>query len=90
MKQLDAAYQVELSAKKDDYERKLAELQDSQNSHLNRIMKQGELNTKQAQETYRLQAEEVNARNEKKLNAIREQAVAAEQNINRKKDKGNA
>jgi hypothetical protein len=46
------------------------------------------MSLKQAQETYRIQAEELANRGEKKLNALREQTAMAEENITRKK--GNA
>jgi hypothetical protein len=87
---LDKAYQVELTARKDEYDNKLTELQDSQTTRFSQITKQGEINTKQAQETYRIQAEELAARNEKKLSALREQEQLAEDNIHRHKDRGNA
>ena len=90
MKSLDQAYQVELTSHKDDYDRKLGNLQGSETSRLAAAAKTGDMNIKQAQETYRVQAEELAARGEKKLSALREQTAMGEENINRKKDKGNA
>ena len=90
LKGVDQAYQVELSAKKEEYERMLAGMQGSQASRLAQTAKQNEVNLKQAQETYRAQAEEFTTRAEKKLSVLREQAAKAEENINRKKEKGNA
>jgi hypothetical protein len=90
MSTLDQAYSVELTGKKDEFERKIGDINESQNSRLAQVSKTGEFNVKQAQETYRLQAEEISSKGERKLNAIREQHVNAEEGINRKSKKGNA
>lgn len=88
MKGLESAYQVEFSSQKDGFDKKLAELEAGQQNRLALTTRTNDMSLKQAQETYRIQAEELASRGEKKLNALREQTAMAEENINRKK--GNA
>jgi hypothetical protein len=88
MKGLESAYQVEFSSQKDGFDKKLAELEAGQQNRLALTTRSNDMSLKQAQETYRIQAEELASRGEKKLNALREQTAMAEENINRKK--GNA
>ncbi len=90
MSTMDQAYTVELTSKKDEFERKLGDINESQASRLAQVSTNGELSVKQAQETYRLQAEELNSKGEKKLNTIRESQVNAEEGILRKSRKGSA
>lgn len=91
MKSTEAAYQVELSAQKEEFSRKLSELQLNQNQRLTELNQVNETNFKQAQETYRQQAEQLIVQGEKKLNSIRQQQSGAAENINKKAaPKGNA
>ena len=61
MKTTETAYRVELGAQKEEFERKMAELNASQAQRLSQLSQQSEVNVKQAQETYRQQAEQVRA-----------------------------
>jgi hypothetical protein len=88
MKGMESAYQVEFTSQKDGFDKKLAELDAGQTNRLALTTRSNDMSLKQAQETYRIQAEELANRGEKKLNALREQTAMAEENITRKK--GNA
>ena len=83
----DAAYRVEFSAKKADFDRNLHEVSESQTHRLTDIAQKNDISLKQAQDIYKTQAEEVKTLGEKRLEKLREDQVNSRNNT---RMKGNA
>ncbi|MGE3262697.1 MAG: hypothetical protein AB7K68_13025 [Bacteriovoracia bacterium] len=84
MKTTANAFRVELGAQQEEFTRKMDELNSSQAQRLAQLSQQNEINLKQAQDTYRLQADQLRIQGEKKLSSIREEQLVSNENITKK------
>lgn len=84
MKVAEAAFRVELNASKEEFQRKMDEMNSVQAQRLATLATQNEGNLKQAQDTYKAQADQLRMQGEKRLNVIREEQKLANENIEKK------
>ena len=84
MKTAEAAFRVEFNASKEEFQRKMDEMNSVQAQRLATLSVQNEGNLKQAQDTYKTQADQLRMQGEKRLNVIREEQKIANENIEKK------